>query len=487
MTDELDALRAQVQAMAAANRQLATRIEIAQRHRRADLADEWIATLLSTPIEGPARLVKAADGTMYLVEGDWKRAVRSGLLAVALERLLGPHVIDGADDDAAPDDDGVVPAGDAGTGDGAAAADPADPDDPDDPEDGDGDGETFPDAAPPDAIAGDDAPSTTAVLDDLEDGPPVEIFESAHGAPFVVVAGQRLPLRGLPLPHPLAASGPLALEEGPELDIGSLRPTEELSTFVPAPVDVGGGPPLPTFLLIGAQKSATRWLRSNLDAHPEVFTAPGEPGYFNDERRLKQGGLSWYRAQFEGWAGEPCVGESTPGYLMWTEGPDEIAVRIRRTIPDVRLLALLRNPIDRARSAMVHHVVKGRLGPETDLLELVGRVPPEQDQLGLVAGGWYAASLRPYLERFGDQLLVLVYDDVLADPQAVYRRALAHIGASPDFLPMSIDRVRESQEGLDHGVPPLDDEQRKAMYEYFRDDIAELEVMLGRSLASWGP
>jgi hypothetical protein len=75
-----------------------------------------------------------------------------------------------------------------------------------------------------------------------------------------------------------------------------------------------GEPPLalpegsvPTFLIIGAQKSATRWLRHNLGLHPEAYTAPRELGFFNYNRRFDGLGLDWYRSQFEGWNGEPIV------------------------------------------------------------------------------------------------------------------------------------------------------------------------------------
>ena len=87
-------------------------------------------------------------------------------------------------------------------------------------------------------------------------------------------------------------------------------------------------PPLPTFLIIGAQKSATRWLRDNLGSHPEIFTAPTEVGFFHLPRRYRELGVDWYRSKFDGWAGEPIVGESTPGYMMLWNHPHEVAARI---------------------------------------------------------------------------------------------------------------------------------------------------------------
>ena len=248
-------------------------------------------------------------------------------------------------------------------------------------------------------------------------------------------------------------------------------------------------PPLPTFLIIGAQKSATRWLRHNLGRHREIYTSPYELGFFNSPKRFATLGVDWYRAQFEGWNGERIVGEATPGYMMWRHEPAAVAERIKRTIPDVRVIAILRNPIDRANSAMVHHIKHERLHPRSRLLDLAQRKSPADDKLGLVAGGWYAASLRPFLQVFGDQLLVLLHDDIRDDPRHVYNIALSHVGAAPDFVPQEIeDLVYSNQLGVSaqwkRDVPPQD---REELYGYFREDLRELEQMIGRDLSIWEP
>src|SRR3954468_2992808 len=89
--------------------------------------------------------------------------------------------------------------------------------------------------------------------------------------------------------------------------------------------------PLPTFLIIGAQKSATRWLRLNLGLHPAVFTAAREIEFFNNGDRYRELGTDWYREQFEGWDGEAIVGEATPGYLFWRHRPAMVSERIAET------------------------------------------------------------------------------------------------------------------------------------------------------------
>jgi hypothetical protein len=245
-------------------------------------------------------------------------------------------------------------------------------------------------------------------------------------------------------------------------------------------------PPLPTFIIIGAQKSATRWLRQNLGRHQDIFTPPREVKYFNHAKRVDLLGVAWYRAQFDGWAGEAITGEATPGYMMLGHGPADVAGRIRATVPEARLIALLRNPVDRAYSAFLHHKRAERIHPRARLLDTVRRCKPEDDWMGIIAGGWYAASLGPYVELFGDQLLVIVHDDIKPDPRPAYTAALRHVGATTDFEPPSLDSVVFSNQGDEHG-DGLSSGERCELFELFRDDVARLEVMLGRDLSMWRP
>lgn len=251
--------------------------------------------------------------------------------------------------------------------------------------------------------------------------------------------------------------------------------------------DPGGSAPLPTFLIIGAQKSATRWMRQNLGEHPDIYAAPQEVKFFNHPKRVEQLGLDWYRAQFDGWRGEPISGEATPGYMMWWHRPIEVAERIHRSLGDVKLIALLRDPVDRAQSALAHHVRQERVQPGTRLVDWVDRRPPDQDWLGIVSGGWYAASLEPYLRIFGERLLVVLYDDVMADPVGTYRRALQHVGASEDEVPESLTDAVGRGRSSEPLVAELDHEDRVRLHGLFAGDVDRLEELIGRDLSAWRP
>lgn len=246
--------------------------------------------------------------------------------------------------------------------------------------------------------------------------------------------------------------------------------------------------PLPGFLIVGAQKSATRWMRTALGEHPDVYSATRELEFFNHNFDK---GLKWYLQQFDGWNGEEIVGEATPGYMFWRERPGIQAARIRGLIPRVRLIAILRNPMDRARSAFIHHIRRGRIDPSADLIEWVETVDPEKDKLGIISGGWYAASLEPYRRRFGAGLRVFLHDDVESDPVGVYRQACAHVGVPGGFLPPSIhERRNRGEEALAADNPRarvLDEDAgfRSTLYPQFETDIRKLESMFELDLSLW--
>jgi hypothetical protein len=244
-------------------------------------------------------------------------------------------------------------------------------------------------------------------------------------------------------------------------------------------------PPLPTFIIIGAQKSATRWLRLNLGAHPDIFAAPRELKYFNHAQRVEVLGPDWYRAQFDGWSGEPITGEATPGYMMLGHGPATVAARLKATVPQARLIALLRNPVDRAYSAFLHHRRQERIHPRARLIETVRSCHPKDDWMGIIAGGWYAASLRPFQDLFGDQLLIALHDDIARDPRQVFEQALHHVGARIGFVPSSLGDVVYSNRASSREHAGFSAADRSELFEYFRTDVDQLESILGRSLSMW--
>lgn len=250
-------------------------------------------------------------------------------------------------------------------------------------------------------------------------------------------------------------------------------------------------PGFPTFLIIGAQKSATRWLRLNLGRHPGIFTADTEIEFFN--KHWKRGPV-WYREQFQMPSDEIIVGEATPGYMMWQERPSIQSARIDGLLPDVRLIAILRNPVDRAYSAFLHHMRAGRIPPHADLITFVENREPDRDPLGVISGGWYGRSLEPFVKRFGTRLLLLLHDDIRNDPEKTFASAAHHVGADATYVPRDVGRRRfagAAPESSTYEVRgqrrALTNDEREKLFPYFAEDLKSLEQIADFPVNHWFP
>lgn len=272
------------------------------------------------------------------------------------------------------------------------------------------------------------------------------------------------------------------------------------------PVAKLGLPPLPSFVIIGAPGCATRWLRFNLDRHPEIYAPPrfgrAEPGFLFYDEELNGEGLIAYRRGFVGWGGEPILGALEPRCMIrqtrpsFEDGsvgepltePVATAARMARGMPECRFVLMVRNPVDRLEVAFRRAVELGQLPLDSDLPSMLAAIDLRLISLDIYAGGMYSEAILAFRNRFGDdRLLIQFYDDVVEDPGRVYRNVLEHIGASPDFVPPELDRVRYES----HDTAPevhLSDEDRARLYAFpYRQQIEDLEQLTGRDLSSWKP
>src|SRR3712207_4104321 len=114
---------------------------------------------------------------------------------------------------------------------------------------------------------------------------------------------------------------------------------------------------LPNFLVIGAMKSGTTALYYYLEQHPEIYMSPvKEPNFFSQENAADTvTHIGTYEQLFKGASGKKAIGEASHSYLY----EPRAAAEIRRYVPKVKLIAILRNPIDRAYSHFLHMVRSG--------------------------------------------------------------------------------------------------------------------------------
>ena len=119
---------------------------------------------------------------------------------------------------------------------------------------------------------------------------------------------------------------------------------------------------------------------------------------------------------------------------------------------------------------------------------MVRRDDPAVEALDLIGAGRYAQNLYPFWRSYGERLLIVVHDDIRTDPAKVYEQVLTHIGVTTDFTPSRLERVLYSNAHSRWVAASMpDDEQRRNLAMLFRNDVEELEAMLGRALTAWDP
>jgi len=194
---------------------------------------------------------------------------------------------------------------------------------------------------------------------------------------------------------------------------------------------------LPNFIIIGAAKAGTTSLYHYLKQHPQVFMSPiKEARYFaynGKDTRDSQGKplnlhfpvktLTAYRALFQDAENELAIGEASPLYM---ESP-VAAARIREVLPKVRLIAILRNSIERTIS---DYMMRVRMGEEPwDVREAF-----RNSQARFLQEGFYYSQLKRYYDLFSrEQIRVYLFDDLERDALSVVRSMYTYLAVDPAF------------------------------------------------------
>jgi hypothetical protein len=235
----------------------------------------------------------------------------------------------------------------------------------------------------------------------------------------------------------------------------------------------------PDFIIIGAQKGGTTSLNRYLRVHPDIgMSITGEVNFFS--WRYSEG-LAWYLAHFPLRGEVTVVGVSSPSYLLHPKVPE----RVRDALPHVKLIALLRNPVDRAYS---HYQMSFRKGIEP--LSFEEAIAAEPDRLrdssdwsdlqwrkssyvSYLSRGVYADQLQRWLSFFQrEQLLVLKSETLFGQPDESLRRTFAFLGLQPQLQ----RRYEVSNSGV---YEPMRPGTRERLTEYFAPHNRRLYELLG--------
>ncbi len=219
---------------------------------------------------------------------------------------------------------------------------------------------------------------------------------------------------------------------------------------------------LPNFLIVGTAKAATSSLYVYLKQHPDIYLSGiTELNFFAHEGRdlnfRGPGDLEYiwsdslvatyedYCKQFARVTGETAVGEVSTHNLYSAQAP----ALIKRYLPDVKMIAMLRQPAERAFSAFAHMVRDGREETSDFVAALAresARIRDNWEPLWHYKSmGFYGVQLSRYLHVFDrEQIRVYIYDDFMARPLEVMQDIYRFIGVDPAFVPDMSDKYNVS-------------------------------------------
>lgn len=294
---------------------------------------------------------------------------------------------------------------------------------------------------------------------------------------------------------------------------------------------------LPNFIVLGASKSGTTSLYFYLRQHPDIFMSPiKETNFFalegvnlplqgpGDAEWYQQSitNLDNYRSIFSDVQNEKAVGEVSPTYLHSRYAPKNI----RSLVPDVKLIAILRNPVERAYSHYRHHKREGR--ETADSFEEALNREESRLQKGWFwprykYAGFYYKQLRRYYNLFSeDQIRIYLFEEYKHDTEYVVKDIFEFIGVDPSFspnvntkhnvsgrprfnvldtllakenilrslvkplLPVWIKQILVNLKNANLAQPdPMAEETKLSLIELYSKDIQRLERLIDRDLSHW--
>ena len=203
---------------------------------------------------------------------------------------------------------------------------------------------------------------------------------------------------------------------------------------------------LPNFIGIGAPKAATTWIYECLKEHPDVYVTPIKETNFFAYYDPIDNRMDQYEDHFRSYTSQRAVGEISTVYFSSELAPE----RIRKHIPDVKLLLSLRNPIDQIYSHYWHLKSQNFHEWEGKNLPVSFEDALERYQDRLLGDALYHKNLLKWLEFFDlSDLKIIFYEDIKNDPVKVISEIYQYIDVDPGFIPESINRrgtaVREGR------------------------------------------
>lgn len=272
--------------------------------------------------------------------------------------------------------------------------------------------------------------------------------------------------------------------------------------------------PLPSFIIFGAIKSGTGALYQYLSHHPEIYmSAIKEPRFFTDsknyEKRAGNGSyqvnIEAYKEHFKGVRKEIAIGEASSNYIYSSEA----ATVIKQVLPEVKLIATLRNPVDRAYA---HYRMMNGKGGELDIPRIM-----ESRKERWIDAGMYHEKLKPYYDKFKEEKIkILILEEWDKDIDKTLRDVYIFLGVNYEYklsddvrysagevvwsgirrdswikkvkpyIPREIiSKINTIKGRVTPKIKPISKEVRKTMMRLYREDIERLQCLINKDLSLW--
>jgi hypothetical protein len=230
------------------------------------------------------------------------------------------------------------------------------------------------------------------------------------------------------------------------------------------------------FLGIGAQKAGTSWLYEKMKLHPDIAFPAGKEVHFWDKK--KHQGLDWYCSLFsdQKFNGKKC-GEFTPAYSVLPVDTIELC---HSHFPDLKLIFLLRNPIDRAWSSAKMELRRTKMS----IIEASDQwfVDHFKSDESLMRGD-YESCLRNWLEYYHwDQLMVCFFEELLETPDTLLKKCFNHINVSSNSFDWRMDLKQPVNKGIQGDIPR---NLRSVLEDIYHPKIKSLQDYLQMNLEIW--
>lgn len=241
--------------------------------------------------------------------------------------------------------------------------------------------------------------------------------------------------------------------------------------------------PLPDFLIIGAQKSGTTYLYHQLHSHPDIFMPKQKELHFFDTStqdiffpRTKH--LIHYSNYFKHALPWQKKGEATPSYLLEKNCPQ----RIFKIMPRVKLIILLRSPIERAYSQYRMMSYRKLISPGTSFLEVF-----RQNYRHIAARGFYSLQIQRYLRLFPkEQFYINTKDQLQTYPDKTLEEIYRFLEVAPCYRTTNYkEPYRWDYHTHTNISATISNKDRIILTDYYHDSILDLESLLNLDLSSW--